>query len=146
MDPLSTLGLACNIIQCVQFVGKIVSYSKDVYQSTKGLSEDAASLGEIAEHLSTIHVEITNRSLRQSISELSLAEKKLQNLLEETQKVTTDVLHTLQRLQIQGKRSVWGSVKHALQSAWHEDDIRKLENDLDNIRKQLDTTLLICIW
>ena len=140
------LSLACNIIQCLQFIGNIVSQSREIYQSSKGLSEDAASLGGLAEHLSTIHEDITNRSLGSGRANRSPAEKKLKALLKETQKVTTDILQTLRSLRSQGERSPWKSVKQALKSAWHEDDIRKLEKEVDEIRKQLDTTLLICIW
>lgn len=146
MDPLSALGLASSIIQCVQFVGKIVSQSKDIYHSARGMTQDAASLSEIAGHLSSINNELASQSLNVQYhkGQLSPAEMRLQELLHDMRKVNSHVLGVLRDLEIRDG-SVWESVKLALKSVWHENDVQQLENRLDEIRKQLDTTLLICI-
>jgi hypothetical protein len=153
MEPLITLGLACNIIQCVQFVGKIISQSQRIYGSLDGAPDEVASLGDMARRLSvinselmsTINAERTNQSQRTSKEKLSRAEKRLYELCRESKTISDVVLQTLGHLQTKGQPTNWGSVKLALNSAWNHSEIRAMQAKLDGIRKQLDTELLICL-
>jgi len=146
MDPLSALGLAANIIQCVQFIGQVVLRAQDIHRSARGAEKESTALENAIEHLSSINLELASQSRTADYTQnrLSPAEMRLQDLLQDMRKVNSDVLRVLRDLEPQNG-SVWGSIQLGFKSVWGEGKMKELENKLDDIRKRLDTTLLICI-
>ncbi|KAL2006443.1 hypothetical protein VTN00DRAFT_9111 [Thermoascus crustaceus] len=76
---------------------------------------------------------------------LSGAEKRLRELGEETKSISAKFLEKLGQLELKEPHTGWNSFKLELNSTWKQGDIRALEKRLDGIRKQLDTTLLMCL-
>lgn len=145
MDPLGALGLASNILQCVQLAGNIISKSREIYKSVDGATEEVVCIADIARNLSAICQDLPDLSPEAKRTKLSTAEKRLRELCEETKSISAEFLKMLEQLEPKEPRTGWNSFKQALNSTWKQSDIRALEKRLDGIRKQLNTTLLICL-
>ncbi|KAF2110995.1 hypothetical protein BDV96DRAFT_193895 [Lophiotrema nucula] len=147
MDPFSALGLASNIIQIIDFTGRLVSQSKEIYQSTEGTLDTCVQLEEAAKNLTELCQDLEQNTLngQSSISAntaLSAADKQLLELGKQCERVTSALIKTLQRLKGQGSNNKWQSIRQAIRFAWSEKDIAAHERKLDAIRRQIDTALL----
>jgi hypothetical protein len=60
LDPFTSLGVASNIAQLVQFSAELVSSAKEVHQN--GSSIDVQSLRRVASNLRTLNSDVTYRS------------------------------------------------------------------------------------
>lgn len=129
MDPVRALGLAASIIQCVQFAGKVVSQTYDIHQSAQGMTQASASLREIIDHLSSMNSDLTSKTLYAEYfqNKLQPAERRLQEVLQDMQKINSEILRTLEGLQLKAN-SGWHTVMLALKSVWHEQDVRRLQD------------------
>ena len=145
MDPLSALGLASSILQCLQFVGSLISQSREIYKSVDGATEEVISFRDMARNLAAINQDLISRPSQSDETRLSKAEKRLRQLCEESKSINEEVLATLEHLQLKGSRTGWDSFKRALNSAWKKSEVDALQKRLDGIRKELDTTLLISV-
>jgi hypothetical protein len=74
---------------------------------------------------------------------LSVAEKQLDQICEECDRVTRQLLKGLDKLKLQGRHRKWGSFRQALSNVWSQGEIRALEKKLNGVRKRVDTTLLV---
>lgn len=59
LDPLTSLGVASNIAQLVQFSAELVSSAKEIHQN--GSSMDVQSLRTVASNLRTLSSDVTPR-------------------------------------------------------------------------------------
>lgn len=166
MDPLTALGLASNIVQFVDFASKLISQSHEIYRSADGALEDNVALEHVAKNLSRLGGELKSKRAdiktgREALArerqwakedgrvipepEKVTAGKQLQQLSEECSAVSNELLQELEKLKIKGPHKRWESFRQALNSVWSQKKIRALETGLEGIRKQLDTTLLVCL-
>lgn len=153
MDPLTTLGVAANVIQLVQFAGKLISESQEAYDSLDGTSHRNTHLEAMALNLQTLLAQLSKEptepaSILPSRAESSArtsAEENLKQLVTDSKEIAKQLLMTLQNLKVQVGNRRWRSVKQALTSAWKQKDIAELQTRLSDIRQQIDTTLLICL-
>ncbi|KAF2113604.1 hypothetical protein BDV96DRAFT_613546 [Lophiotrema nucula] len=146
MDPISALGLASNIIQFVQFAGKLISESQEAYESIDGVSQRNANLEGIANDLLNLHQQLLkDASSRTPGAKLSAAEAQLQSLAKESTQVAEKLIGIVQALKSSARNKRWKSVRHAIASSWKQSDIAALQARLGDIRQQLDTALLICL-
>ena len=60
LDPLTSLGVASNIAQLVQFSAELVSSAKEIHQN--GSLMDVQSLRAVASNLRTLSSDVTHRS------------------------------------------------------------------------------------
>jgi len=167
MDPLTALGLASNIVQFVDFASKLISQSHEIYQSADGALEDNLALEHVAKNLSRLGGELKSKRAdiktgREALArerewakkdgrvisspeKVTAAGKQLQQLSKECSAVSNELLQELEKLKIKGPHKRWESFRQALNSVWSQEKIRALETRLEGIRKQLDTTLLVCL-
>ena len=146
MDPLSALGLASNIIQLVQFAGKLISESQEAYESIDGASRRNADVEGIANDLLSLHAQLLRDASSQTAgAKPSAAQAQLQSLAKESTQVAEKLIVVLQGLKGSGRNRKWRSVRHAIASSWKQSDITALQTRLSDIRQQLDTVLLICL-
>lgn len=80
-----------------------------------------------------------------SPEKVTAAGKQLQQLSKECSAVSNELLQELEKLKIKGPHKRWESFRQALNSVWSQEKTRALETRLEGIRKQLDTTLLVCL-
>ncbi|KAF2734654.1 hypothetical protein EJ04DRAFT_564072 [Polyplosphaeria fusca] len=145
MDPLSAIGLASNVIQFVEFAGKLIGEAQEAYESAEGVSLRNANVENIANDLLSLHQQLKRDACRTPGSTASAAEEQLQRLVAESTQIAEKLIQIVQGLRGGGHNRRWTSVRHALASAWKQKDITVLKARLGEIRQQLDTTLLICV-
>jgi hypothetical protein len=145
MDPLSAIGLASNVIQFVEFAGKLIGEAQEAYESVDGVSQRTANVENIAVDLLELYQQLKRSAWQAPSAQTSAAELQLQRLITESTQVAEKLLQIVQGLRGDGPNKRWASVRHALASAWKQKDITALQSKLQEIRQQLDTTLLICV-
>ncbi len=146
MDPLTALGLSCNIIQCIHFAGKIISQTQQIYNATDEAPGDVTSLKQLATNLSIVSQDVGRESQTfRNQEKLSLVERQLHELCKESESVNKQIVSRIKELEFKGSRTRWNSFRHTVASVWSQRDVRAMESTLDRIRKELDTTLLVCL-
>lgn len=157
MDPTTAMGCAASVIQFVDFGRKLVSGSLEIYGSADGMSAEHISIGDISKSLSELIVplrarrdtrlenerNVSNRNRPQEKG--SVAEKELNRICEDCDKVAQQLQQELEKLRLRGGHRKWGSFKQALSNMWNQSQISALEKKLERIRKQVDTTLLVSL-
>lgn len=144
MDPLTALGLASNIFQCIQFVSQILSHAREIRKSAEGAA-GVSGISDIQRNLFALHEDLTTSIKGLKGVKLTSAEKTLRRLSEELKSLCGDVIDKLAYLGTKEFITDWDSVKLALLTAWKRSELEALDKRLAHIRQQVDTTLLICL-
>ncbi|OCL04539.1 hypothetical protein AOQ84DRAFT_416018 [Glonium stellatum] len=84
-------------------------------------------------------------SISREPEKVTTAGKQLQKLSEECSAVSKELLQELEKLKVKGSHKRRDSFRQALNSIWSQKQICALEAKLEGIRKQLDTTLSVCL-
>ncbi|KAJ5267560.1 hypothetical protein N7478_010368 [Penicillium angulare] len=139
LDPLSALGLAGNILQFIDFGSKLLSSSREIYKSAKGLSANHQHLEQITISLIDLNSRLSQGSASaspttygQTLNRLALACKDDGNKL----------LLAKERLKLEQTNTKCKSFQQALKCVWKERDLRDLETRLDGYRSELKIQLL----
>lgn len=143
LEALAVLGVACNVMQVIDFAMEMASIAEAVYQ---GQSIDPF-LTTIAARL-TIVSDAVSESLREAPAALSKYEEEMLKIAEKC--VATAGVLKAKLDEISGGGAGEGSVKKALASAasrlWNRRKIEKLESELRAQRKSLELCLLHRTW
>ncbi|KAF7920233.1 uncharacterized protein EAE97_011574 [Botrytis byssoidea] len=146
MDPVSAISLAAAIAQFIDYSCKIVCKSKEIYSSTSGLT---------TEHDRTETATLRLKELAQSIrlppkrtnSGSSIVHSRLQIITQECFLVSDTLINQLNQLKApaRSQHPKWKSFRMALKSVWSKDDIDEFALRLRDLRKELDTELLLLL-
>ncbi|KFY73376.1 hypothetical protein V499_06546 [Pseudogymnoascus sp. VKM F-103] len=156
MDPISGMGCVASVIQFVDFGRKLVSGSLEIYRSADGMSAEHVSIGDISKGLSELIIplrarsdtrldNVRNANKNRSKEKLSVAEKELNRICKDCDDMAQQLLQELDKMRLHGGQRKWGSFRQALGNMWNQSQITALEKKLERIRKQVDTTLLVCL-
>ncbi|KAK6088557.1 Pro-kumamolisin [Seiridium cupressi] len=145
MDPVTAFGIASNAIALIDFASKLVSKTYRIYTGTGIDLEQNAIFEYIANDLTELANESVQWTSSNAREKLSKAERQLDTLSHEAQAVSKKLLSATTRLLSMPRTTRWGSFVQALACVWSESEVKQLEQDVDRIRKQLDTTLLMCL-
>ncbi|KAI4086823.1 MAG: hypothetical protein LQ344_007260 [Seirophora lacunosa] len=142
MESLAILGLAGNILQFLDFSGKIISGTLELYQSANGATSSNLVLENTSKDLvqlcAAMLPDLTSRSaLTRSDSETALI-----TLSESCRTLGQELLTVLEDLKVKGRRKRWQSARQALRSAWKARDVQRLESQLASYRSQIAARLL----
>ncbi|KAL1613149.1 hypothetical protein SLS60_001381 [Paraconiothyrium brasiliense] len=147
MEPLSALGLASSVIQIVDFSGRLLAKSREIYTSAEGTIEEHGLLEESANNLAELSVALSaplhgiEKQRLQSRQKVHAADRQLLRLCTDCKNVTTRLLAELDRLKSKGPHGKLKSVQQALRHMGSQSEILNLKGKLDDIRKQVDTAL-----
>jgi len=124
------LSIAGNIVQLVDFAGKLLSGSRELYRSTTG----ALPVNE--------EIELITRDLSSFIIKLERTnnDPALRDICEGSRIVATELLTRLNGLK--SKHAVWSSLQHAIKATWARKEIDQLNSRLSGFRKALDLHIL----
>ncbi|TGO15950.1 hypothetical protein BTUL_0034g00740 [Botrytis tulipae] len=146
MDPVSAISLAAAIAQFIDYSCKIVCKSKEIYNSTSGLT---------TEHNRTETATLRLKELTQSIhlppkrtnSGSSVVHSRLQIITQECKIVSDTLINRLNQLKVpnQSQYPKWKSFRMALKSVWSKHEIDEFALRLRDLRKELDTELLLLL-
>jgi uncharacterized membrane protein YqiK len=146
MEPLSALSIATAVIQFLDFTGKVVSGTWQIYRGQP--PEETEPNSDVAS-ITTSLQEVT-RSLKASKDKASLQpwssqDTAISKLAESCTEVGEQLLALLNRLRAQSERRVWQSFRTALRTIWSDKDIEKLSQKLENYRQQISMHILIAL-
>lgn len=136
-EAFAIIGLAASIAQFVDFGYKLLSGSKEIYNSVHGSKDENLDLELIVEDIKNLNKEVSTVALR------SKDEVALRKLAEESEKLADDLLGTLQKLTARKDvlSSKLESVRVAAQSFRKRKAIQKLEERLHRIEERLRARL-----
>lgn len=133
IDPFTSLALAGNILQFIDFTWKLLSESRTIYHSDTGSSDDHVVLERIVKNL---HPLVANLTISNTASD------QLKDIATTCQNVSAQLLEALMKLEMHGQKSRWKSFVHALKNVWEQSQITNLTIQLEKAQNQLNTHLL----
>ncbi|KAN0120282.1 hypothetical protein V8E51_002490 [Hyaloscypha variabilis] len=156
LDPFTALGVAGNIVQFVDFTVKLISKSREIYESAEGASVEHLDLEAIANNLSRL-TERLQKDLQQHLlppidegvplpeTKENRAELQLGSINSKCSREVDALLSILRDLKVDGEHKKWKSFRLALMTVWKEDQIKGVVSRLSEYRKDLDTELLFSL-
>lgn len=118
MEPLSALGLASGVIQIVDFSGRLLAKSREIYHSAEGnveehelLEDSANNLAELSAALSTPLLRELEKQQQRFGKRINAADKQLIQLCKDCKDVVTKLLTEINRLKIRGPHGKLKSVQ-----------------------------------
>lgn len=138
LDPITALGLACNILQIVELGCRTIEHIKTVYHGgypNEELKENAVALGRLTDEVKT-NIQPwgkgRDRILIESADKCSRA----------AQQITKEVLS----LGTPKPANFWYAVKVAITTTWRRRHLDKLKERLDQAEKLMRSGLLAQLW
>lgn len=149
MEPLSALSIASAVIQIVDFSSKVIARTREVYLSAEGSIEENTLLEDASSNLddlmSGLKRDVAGRSSKVGNIRHKTSEQQLVRLAEDSQSAADDLRKALKSLKSRKDGSDRSAVGHAFRSVLGEKEVTVLKEKLDEIRKQIDTTLLVAL-
>jgi hypothetical protein len=149
-EAIAALSLAANIVQFIDFGGKVLSGGLKLYKNelgSNGLGE-ANDTKVITQSLQRL-IEGLNQPLIQSnstneIASLSQTEIDLRNLAAHCVDLANELLRAISKVELQGKGGKWDSFRAALKHVLAEGKIEKIRQRLDKFRQEIIVHILAC--
>jgi hypothetical protein len=130
METLAIIGLVGNIVQFVDFSGKLISKSTELYRSSEGA---------LAEHIdietATNHLVLLNGKLKDVAT--TTGDGALESLCISCGTTADNLLAALDKVKVKDKQHKWKSIRKALRGVWSKEEIEDLERRLATFRKEL---------
>jgi molecular chaperone GrpE (heat shock protein) len=142
METLATIGLVGNIVQFVDFSGKLISKSSQLYRSGKGALAENVDTETAAKDLVLL-----NNKLKDAAT--ITGDRALESLCESCNAVADELLAALDKVKVKGKQQKWKSIRKALRNVWSKEEIEELERRLAKFRELLNlhvVTDLRCVY
>ncbi|KAF2876481.1 hypothetical protein BDV95DRAFT_590592 [Massariosphaeria phaeospora] len=153
MKPLPAVGLASSLVQIIDFSVKVLQKEYKIYQSADGdFIENPTLLQNAVDNLFRLLFQLENNDLKKLSADpkrgkLSEAAEHLLKLGDETKLLATPLIDAI--LQAQAKGSYgdpkWTTLREALLTVWKKKDVTGLKKKLRNVRKDVDTSLLLAL-
>ena len=139
MDPLSVFGLACGIVQVVDFSSKVLSNSKELWE--KGRPRRSDELEDLAHQLQglQIHLKPSQTPLGAGHVPRQL-EDEVEDLAKRCKETSDQLLQELEKLKPTRKRDVAGKLVLTIR---RQKALEDLQTKLESYRATLDTKILL---
>jgi hypothetical protein len=134
MDPLSALGVACNILAVVDFAWTLLTEAREIYKSDSGRSTNAVFI----ENLTKSVTDLDKNLVRQP--ELSDGPRLL---VKQSQDLTAELTRALEAIRIKGRHSKWKSFAVALREVWGKGEIKGFTDKLEILQRQIARHILL---
>lgn len=138
LDPLSTLSLAGNIAQFIEFLCRVLSESGNLYKSTSGASAEHVILEKVTKDLRHLSDNLTVSS----VDRLVPGEGELNDLAYQSKDVAGELLRSLEELKVKGSHRRFKSIVQAFRQVGKKDQIESFARRLDKLQSQLNIRLL----
>ncbi|KAE9370087.1 hypothetical protein N431DRAFT_411184 [Stipitochalara longipes BDJ] len=144
-EAIGALSLAANIVQFIDFGGKVLSGSLKLHKN--GWLSETNDTKIITKSLQQ-SIEMLNQPLKQSDStsevKISQTEADLRNLATHCIEIANELIRAITKVELQGKRGKWDSFQAALKHVLAEEKIEKIRQRLDNFRQEIIVHILAC--
>jgi hypothetical protein len=142
MDPITALGLAANIIDFISFSWGIINGTAEIYRSANGALTENDRIGTVIGDLNRITEDLIKGK---SIQGQTTAERAIKELAEDCKDDSDALLKLLEKLKVQGRRTVWKSVKAKFKSLMSADEMDALKKRLQEYRSEITTNLVLIL-
>ncbi|KAJ3570937.1 hypothetical protein NPX13_g5552 [Xylaria arbuscula] len=129
MASLEALGLAANIIQLVDFVGKLVTSAKSLYKSSQQASAGTLVLQDVANDLTRLSNAILSPDEQKTES--------LKQLAQSAKQITGSLLALLDDMRIKGRKTKWKSFLLAAKEVRNEEAVASITGSITHIQTQM---------
>jgi len=149
MEPLSALSIASAVIQIADFSSKVIARTREVYSSASGTIEETTLLEDAMTNLEDLMIglesSISRKSAGRGAFHQKTADQQLLHLAKESHAVAADLREMLNKVKLKKDGRQRGALNQGLRSVLEQKNISALKEKLDEIRKQIDTALLISL-
>ena len=135
LDPITTIALAGNIVQFVDFSWSLLCESKRLYDSGTGVSAENEDLEMISNDLLRLNDALTAPS---SVGAIPV---QMRDLASQCKGIAQELLAVLDSVKEKGPRKRWKSLVAALQSVWKKEKIEGLVTRMERLRSQMQARL-----
>ena len=142
MDPFSALNLASSICQLLEFGGRLVSGSLELYRSRDGTSSVHDELELLADDLIQMCGALTQPESRIDQQHAIKSELALIPLAQSCKELGERFLSVLNSLKVKARHQKIDSVRQALKREWKRKTIQDYEKRLKSYRSQITVHLL----
>lgn len=136
METLAIIGLVGNIVQFVDFTGKLISKSTELYRSSEGVLAE-----NIDSETATNHLVLLNSKLQNAAT--TAADSALESLCKSCGTAADELLAALDKVKVKGKQDKWKSIQKALRSVWSKEEIEGLERRLARLKEELNLHVVV---
>jgi len=136
MEALVAIGLVGNIIQFVDFSGKLITKSIELYHSYDGALAENVDIETATKHLTVLVKKLKDDAI-------ITGDGALQNLSLACQKAAIDLLVALDKVKVKNRQQKWESIRKALRSVWSNEEIRELEQRLAKFKEELNLHVVV---
>jgi hypothetical protein len=135
-EAFVAIGLVSNIVQIIDFSGKLLSNSRELYRSSVG-----ALAANVDIEAAATRLVLLNNKIRDSTSTTS--DDVLKRLCESCSSTADELLSALNKVKAEGKKDKWKSIGKALRSVWAKERIAALEERLAKCRHELNLHIIV---
>jgi hypothetical protein len=151
MDPISAFCFAASIVNFVDFGGKLLSGTSEVYHSLSGQTMRHIELSQLVIDLSSMSADVHEKlkHFQESNKSMCATDKTMERLCRECRTIANELNAALQKLKAQGTTKLdlmRKSISVALKSIWSQDEIEDKVQRLEQIRSQMMVTILVFLW
>ena len=119
VEGLAALSLASSVIQFVDFTSKLISKSKEYYNSSAGALEENISLQDASDRFRSLARGLEQSSNRFSSSKtLNREEEALRQVVQECQELARELRGALERLKVAGPKMKLKSFRQDRKYLW----------------------------
>ena len=145
MDPFTAIGTASAVLSFVDFGGRLISGSLELYNAADGATSSNNVLTEVSTDLENLCGGLQHHLAHLQDGAVTDLEKGLQPLLKSCQGLAQEFLAVLEALKVRAGHKKWESVRQAFRTIWKSKKLRKYSAQLDHYRLQITTRLLSII-
>lgn len=143
MDPLSAFGLACGIVQIVDFGLEVFSTCRDLAQNAS--TKKNLDLGYVTSHLADLSKDIET-AIDAQAQPKTRADRELRDLACRCKDTSNALQKKLSALNVNPQKKGLGKLvevtRKVAESIWKSSELKELRERLEGYRKMLDTSIL----
>lgn len=145
MEALAAVSLTGNILQFVEFGGTVISRARQYHASINGRLQSHIELDDTINDFDKLLLKLRsprvtggdNASVEAAIGDV------LQRRLDESISVGKEMREALDKVRIEGRKTLWKSTRKAIRMVWSEPRLAELQTRLDSIRRGLELVITI---
>ena len=141
-EAVAALGVAANVVQFIDFSGKILSEGYRLHKSKRVSSSKNEELENIALDLEKLRDELQSQE-DETAQVPTPNDIQLHRLAEQCRDICLELLGALEALKVIDKPGKWKSFRAALKTVWAESKIKSLQDRLDEARQELIVRILM---
>ena len=140
MDPLSCLAIAGTVVQFLDVGCKILDETRNLYENGESTirKRATAATNDLKDFTARFEDALTADAKERALTD---EERDLRTLCTKCKTLAESLCTKLDSLNVKEKHRVWSSLGTALTNVWSRKDILKTQDELAELRREIDTRL-----